>query len=68
MSGSLARKMRRRQLVRATSRDDVLMATANRVIQLENVVGEIIQVLRQRGILAEAKTESGIIVPGGSVT
>lgn len=64
MSGSPARKMRRHNLVRASARDDVLLQTAQRVVQLEHVINAIIQVLEQNGIRPlEPTTPSGIIVP-----
>lgn len=65
---SLNRKMRRQHLVKATSRDETIIATAQRLLELEKVVESLINTLLESSVLKD-ETEGGgdVILPVSAV-
>lgn len=64
MSG-FARRVRRSQLVRASSRDEVLVQVAQRVQVHEEILKQVVAALHEKGIVLEQKTATGLVVPPG---
>ena len=67
MSG-LGRRIRRKQLVRATSRDEVLARVAQTVMVHDQILDQVLQALARSGIkLGETTTPSGLVaLPPGA--